>query len=62
MEFFIHGTVVVNTDSWVFFYTFLLKINLFKIPTYIKCYRLNIGGKSYGKKQNNNNEEQYYRK
>ena len=35
-----------------------------KIPTYIKWYgyMLNIGGKSYGKKQNNNNEEQCYRK
>ena len=34
---FIHGTVVANTDSWVFFYTFLLNIKS-KIPTYIECH------------------------
>ena len=34
----IHGTVVANTESWVFFYTFLRKHFVLK-PTH-KCYRV----------------------
>ena len=48
VELYIHGTVVANTDSWVFFYTFLRLMN--KVPTNISArVILYFGGSSMEK-------------
>ena len=56
---FIHGTVVANTDSWVFFYTFLERYS-YIIPTYISVIELSynyFGGNLYEGKQNYENKK-----
>ena len=52
----IHGTVVANTDSWVFFILFKTFV---KIPTYVECRRviLKFGGNWYEGKQNNKKQQ-----
>ena len=42
MESYIHGTVVANTDSWVFFFTFFNRYSS-KNPTYIGVIELSFG-------------------